>query len=287
VTAPLTYVYCLVRSPRAPSLPPAAIGVPGARDVRLLDAGTGVRAVVSTVPAADYDERALAQGLRRLDWVGRRAMAHEAVVEHFLTAPAVLPMQLFSLFTSDDRALAHIARDRRRIDRILARLERKLEWGLRLTFDERSARAMVEEAHDGRSDQPPSRLRRSAEVSAKAERTGPTRSGAAYLARKRDLLDVTRGQLAAARKEADHLFTVMAREASESRRRRSTESAASGSRLLLDAAFLVPAKRTGAFRTALRRQARSLKASGIVVSLTGPWPPYNFIDAKAGPRSSS
>jgi hypothetical protein len=242
--------------------------------VRLLDAGKGLRAVVSSVPADEYNEAALAQGLPHLDWVGRRAMAHEAVVEHFLTAPAVLPMQLFSLFTSDDRALAHIARDRRRIDRILSRLERKLEWGLRLTFDERSARALVEEEYVGRS-----------------KRTGPTKSrshvsGAAYLARKRDLRDVTRVELAAAKKEAERLFIVMSREASESRRRRATEDAAPGSRLLLDAAFLVPARRAAAFRAALRRQARTLTASGIVVSLTGPWPPYNFIDAKAGPRSS-
>jgi hypothetical protein len=232
--------------------------MPGARDVRLVDAGKGLRAVVSSVPASQYDERALARGLTNLDWVGRRAIAHEAVVEHFLEAPAVLPMQLFSLFTSDARALAHIAKERTRIDAILARLERKLEWGLRLTFDERSARSKVDEKHAA--------------------------SGVAYLARKRDLLNVTRVQLAAARKEADRLFTAMTREASESFRRRSTEQAAPGSRLLLDAAFLVPIRRTGGFRAALRKLARSLSVPGIVVSLTGPWPPYNFIDAKATAR---
>lgn len=265
----LTYVYCLVRSARPPALPPAALGIPGSKDVRLLDAGKGVRIAVSSVPAAEYDEAALAQGLRSLDWVGRRAMAHEAVVEHFLTAPAVLPMQLFSLFTSDDRVLAHVARNRRRIDRILSRLDRKLEWGLRLTFDEQSARSLVEDQHS------------------RSVRSPSAASGAAYLARKRDLRDVTVVQLSAAKKEAGRLFTAMSREASESRRRRSTENAAPGSRLLLDAAFLVPVRRAGAFRTALRKQARALTASGVVVSLTGPWPPYNFIDAKARPQSSS
>ena len=136
----LTYVYCLVRSTRPPAVPARPAGMPGARGVRLLDAGGGLRLAVSAVPAADYDEAALALGLQNLEWVGRRAVAHEAVVEHFLTAPAVLPMQLFALFTSDERAQAHVARDRRRIDRILTRIERKHEWGLRLTFDEQSAR---------------------------------------------------------------------------------------------------------------------------------------------------
>jgi hypothetical protein len=248
----------------------------------MLDAGHGLRLAVSSVPAADYDEAALVRGLQSLDWVGRRAMAHEQVVEHFLSAPAVLPMQLFSLFTSDERALAHVAGDRKRIDRIMAALERKHEWGLRLTFDEQSARDVVERRYGG------SKRTRPTKKPAGNRRAGPSgsaASGASYLARKRDLLDVTRVQLAGAKKAADSVYVVMARAATKAVRRRSTEQAAPGSRLLLDAAFLVPTRGTAGFRAALRKHATDLPA-GVVVSLTGPWPPYNFIDA-AGSRSSA
>jgi hypothetical protein len=234
--------------------------VPGSTDLRALAAGRGVWAIVASVPRRDYDEAALARGLQRLDWVGRRAMAHEGVVEQFLTAPAVLPMQLFALFTSDARALEHVTRDRARIDRILSRIERQLEWGLRLSFDENAARAAVEERH-GTSG-----------------RKKIVASGVDYLARKRDLLDVTRVQIVEAKAAADRLYRVMAREAREARRRTSTEQAAPGSRLLLDAAFLVPIRRAAAFRAALRKHAGKMDAAGIVVSLTGPWPAYNFID---------
>jgi hypothetical protein len=239
--------------------------MPGARPARALAAGDGLWLIVSTVSASHYDEAALAAGLTNLDWVGRRAQAHEAIVEHFLTAPAVLPMQLFTLFSTDERALEHIAKERRRVDRILTRLERHQEWGLRLSFDEKDARQAVEEAHRGRRSR------------------GSTRgeSGAAYLARKRDLLDVTRGQLTAAQNEADRLYRTMSRDATESRRRRATEQATPGSRLLLDAAFLVPKAQATAFRRTLRQHARKLSGSGLVVSLTGPWPPYNFVDAPA------
>ena len=257
----LTYVYCLVRSPRTPAAGSAPAPIPGAKPVRALPAGGGVWLIVSTASAAHYGEAALATGLKNLDWVGRRAMAHEAIVEHFLTAPAVLPLQLFTLFTTDERALEHIARERRRIDRILTRLERQQEWGLRLSFDEKSARQAVEEAHQSR------RPRRSARAD----------SGAAYLARKRDLLDVTRGQLTAARSAADRLYRAMSREATASRRRKATEQATPGSRLLLDAAFLVPKTKANRFRSTLRQQARKLSGSGLVVSLTGPWPAYNFV----------
>ena len=259
----LTYVYCLVRSPRRPSMRGVPPGMPGAEGVRVVDAGAGVWAVVSSVPSGGYDEAALAAGLQDLDWVGGRAMVHEAVVEHFLGAPAVLPMQLFTLFTSDQRALAHVARDRRRIDAILARLEGQVEWGVRLSFDEAAVRDAVERQHGAGG----------------ARRDRAAVSGAAYLARKRDLLDVARGQLAAARTGADRLYRTLARAAADARRRTATEQAVPGSRLLLDAAFLVPARAAKAFRTLLRREARALEASGIMASMTGPWPAYNFIDA--------
>ena len=257
----LTYVYCLVRSSKAPAVSSAPPAMPGAKPVRALPAGGGAWLIVSTVSGAHYDEAALATGLKNLDWVGRRAMAHEAIVEHFLTAAAVLPMQLFTLFTTDERALEHIARQRRRVDRILTRLERQQEWGLRLSFDEKGARQAVEEAHRSR----------------RPRRSPRAESGAAYLARKRDLLDVTRGQLTAARSAANRLYRAMSREATTSRRRRATEQATPGSRLLLDAAFLVPKTKANAFRRTLRQHARKLSGSGLVVSLTGPWPAYNFV----------
>ena len=263
MSAPLTYVYCLVRGAKRPSIRGAAAAIPGAKAVRTLDAGAGVWAIVSSVPARTYNEAAIARGLQDLDWVGRIAMAHESVVERFLNAPAVLPMQLFTLFTSDERVLDHVVRERRRIDRIFARIERHLEWGLRLSFDESAARAAVD------------------------ERSPRHASGTAYLSRKRDLLNITRVQLTAARAQADRLFRDMARHAADARRRTATERASVGSRLLLDAAFLVASRRTAAFRSALRQQMRKLDASGIVASLSGPWPPYNFIDPPSRPAPAA
>jgi hypothetical protein len=49
-------------------------------------------------------------------------------------------------------------------------------------------------------------------------------------------------------------------------------------RLLLDAAFLVTIDGTARFRAATRRAARGLTRDGYGVEVTGPWPPYNFIE---------
>jgi hypothetical protein len=226
-------------------------GMPGGRDLRAVEAGEHLWAIVQSVPKAEYSEVALAHGLQNLDWVGPRAIAHERIIESFLSAQALLPMQLFTLFTADDRVVQHVRSDGARIRRILKRVEKKVEWGVRLTFDEEAAHAKV------------SRRR--------------VTSGTEFLARKRDVLGIKRTRLREAQAAADRVYKSMSRLATAAKRRSSLERAAPGSRLLLDAAYLVPTSNSRAFRSAVRQHTRDLRAAGITVSLTGPWPPYNFI----------
>ena len=76
--------------------------------------------------------------------------------------------------------------------------------GLRLTWDEQTARASVEKAHR------PGRRDRAA-------------TGVDYLARKRDMLEVNRARLAEAQAAASGLYRDLSAHASEARRRTSTE----------------------------------------------------------------
>ena len=234
--------------------------MPGGSDLRAVDVDEGLWAIVQSVRASEYGEEALADGLQNLDWVGPRAIAHERVIESFLASPALLPMQLFTLFTSDARVIEHVRADRRRISRILKRIEKKVEFGLRLTLaDPKGPRGTATKR-----------------TTSSAGLTGP-RSGTAYLARKRDILDVNRSRLVEARKTANRLYRAMGKQAAACQRRTSLERAAPGSRLLLDAAFLVATAKSRAFKFAVRQHTRELRGSGVEVSLTGPWPAYNFI----------
>jgi hypothetical protein len=263
VSVTLSYVFCLVRGARRPVVRDIPDGMPGGSDLRAIEVGDQLWAIVETVREADYSEGALVRGLQNLDWVGERAVAHERVIERFLSASAVLPMQLFTMFTSDERVAEHVRADRRRIARILKRIDRKVEWGLRLTWNEKAARDKIDRKRPREPE------------------------GAAYLARKRDILDLNRAQLAEARVEAGRLYKAISREATEALRRTSLERAAPGSRLLLDAAFLVPAAQAAAFRASLRKHSRPLHGYGVAVLLTGPWPPYNFIEPPSRKSASA
>jgi hypothetical protein len=250
-----TYLYCLVRAPREPSLRGAPGGLPGAGRPRAIDAGGGLWLVAADAPLDRYGEKPIEQGLKDLAWVSSVAVPHEAVVEHVArNGGAVVPMKLFTLFHSDARALEHVKAQRKKIDRLIERIADREEWGLRVLLDEIAAlRRAREEAHSVAAGAP----------------------GAAFLLRKKKEHDAAREVLEHARDRADEVFERLAAKADDARRRPPPPGEI-GKRVLLDAAFLVPRKKVKAFQTAVRTETKKLAGRDYQLTLTGPWPAYTF-----------
>jgi hypothetical protein len=221
--------------------------------VRLLPITTSRSLVVSDVPLARYDEAALKKGLADLGWVSRVALAHERVVEAFLSADAVLPMKLFTMFASDERALAHFASTAAALDALARRVARRDEWGIRVALGTPA----------------PARSSRRKAVQ--------PQTGAAYLRHKKAAKDEATRRAEQARVVAADLFRSLAAHASEARKRSTSELPVTGGPLVLDAALLVPRSASARFKAAAARQARTLASEGYSVALSGPWPPYSFM----------
>src|SRR6187399_2274328 len=117
-----TYVYCLISAERRPTVRPRAARMPGIGPVRLLEVDRRLWLAVSDAPLNRYGEKALNSRLSDLDWVSRAAIAHEAVVESFIHERAILPMKLFTIFTSEDRALDQVRADKRRVEDVVKRV---------------------------------------------------------------------------------------------------------------------------------------------------------------------
>ena len=250
-----TYLYCLVRSARAPSLGAAPAGLPGAGRPRAIDAGGGLWLVAADAPLERYGEKPIERGLRDLAWVSSVAVPHEAVVEHVAKNGTVVPMKLFTLFRSDTRALELVAKRRKRIDRVVERIEGREEWGLRVLLDETAA------------------LRRARD---EAQAVAPGAPGAAFLLRKKKEHDLAREVIEHARDRADGLFELLAVQADDARRRPPPPGEV-GKRVLLDAAFLLQRKKAKAFQTKVRAEAKKLAGRDYQLTLTGPWPAYTFV----------
>lgn len=251
-----TYLYGLFRGPRTPSAAGAPPGPPGLSPVRALDLGGGLWLLVAGAPLPDYGGEEIQRRLSDLSWVSDRALAHQEVIEHFSRSGTVLPMKLFTLFASDERAVAHIRERREGLDKVLDRVDGCVEWGVRVRLDDARAREVL---------------------TAEAQADGRSSSGKAFLLRKKLETEASRELAARLREEMDTAYTELAAASSEAVRREPAASPESGGRLLLDAAFLVRQERGAEFESVVERCASRLASRACDVTLTGPWPPYNFI----------
>ena len=244
-----TYLYCVVSCPGTLATNGAPPGLPGLSAPRALPVGDGLWLAAADAPLPEYGSESIQDNLQDLDWISARALAHEAVVEHFGRAGTVVPMKIFTLFSDDSRALEHIRSDRGRLDRILSRIAGCQEWGVLVRFDEARAKEAV--SNEARPS-----------------------SGTAFLQRKKQEKDASRTLLARLQPEMDEVFADLAAQAAESRRR----APVSPSPLLLDGAFLVRTADAGDFEETVGRWAERLRESACELTLTGPWPPYNFLE---------
>src|SRR5438552_15137427 len=126
-----TYVYGLIAADRRPVLRRRFTRLPGMGPIRLLDVDRGLWLAVAHAPLDRYGEETINRKLSDLDWVSRAAVVHEAVVESFTGRRAVPPMKLFTISTSDERALDQVRGDRRRADAVVNRGANSLERGCR------------------------------------------------------------------------------------------------------------------------------------------------------------
>ena len=214
--------------------------------VRLLDVDRRLWLAVADAPLNRYGEETINRKLSDLDWVSRAAIAHEAVVESFIDQRAVLPMKLFTIFTSDDRALEQVRGDRRRVDAIVKRVANQIEWGVRVTPSVAPAAKPVG-------------------LGGQAPRPKTARTGASYLSQKKAQRDAAVELAERARETVIELYDRLSARSRLARRRSASELPVKGGPLLLDAAFLVPRARATAFRALVAGEARRLGPLGYQV----------------------
>jgi len=260
VTAPATYIYCIVSSRRPLQTTHAQGGLPGAGPIRSLEIHPGRYLVVSDAPLAEFGEAPLAAKLSDLEWVSRAAVAHEAVNESFMSADAVVPMKLFTLFTSDDRALQQIRSGWKRVEGVIKRLNNSDEWGVRLVFD-------------------PSTSLRASSSTPREDQTSAAKSGRDYLVAKRQVHRASTKRSTDMRKVAGEVLKSLRPMSRDVKKRAVTAPQESRSRLLLDAAFLVPRARAARFRKSVESRAKQIAPAGYALQLSGPWPPYSFVES--------
>ncbi|MFE0186753.1 GvpL/GvpF family gas vesicle protein [Streptomyces sp. NPDC058989] len=246
-----SYVYAVGRG--GGDLDAVAAALTGVRGAPLRTvAGSGLTALVSSVPADDFGTDGLTERMADLAELEALARTHHAVVDAAHARTTVLPMRLATVYLDDARVHAMLSERTPDFDELLSWLHGHAELGVKVYADPVGAHARAVPA---------------------APSAG---SGRAYLRRRRDQHrrrdDAYRaaGVVAGAVRDT---VAPLTRDVVAHRPQQGELTSGPGENVANEA-YLVPRARVREFHQALAGLAGS--DAGVRVEITGPWAPYSF-----------
>jgi hypothetical protein len=266
MTSNALYVYGIVRAgfdDRA--APPGLDEAP----VRVQPRGN-LAALVSRV-GGGYGAADIERNSGEVAWLSPRAMAHDRVLTWAQEHGGVIPLPMFSMWTSDASLERSLSDQAAKLERVFARVAGADEFGLRVY--RRDDAAMLSAAE--KDDPDLSRMRREADAASPGHR---------YLLERKIAAAASAAIQRISKATAAGIFETLGAVAREALARPLTPEAAGAAEatLLLNGAFLVERSRLDEFREAVGAEVRRFQPQGLTFDFTGPWPPYNFVAANGG-----
>lgn len=259
------WAYCVVAAEQASELVVGLRGVEPGSPVEAVREGD-LAVLVSEVPVSEYGDEQLRGHLEDIAWLERTARAHEAVQEAVLSHEALVPLRLCTIYRDAERVREALRQNSEVFSRNLTALAGAKEWGVKVFLDPSRA---VPDSPDG---------------SRQTESSSRGQSGTAYLAGRQ--------------REREHAAQTdeLAEQCVEEVRRavgalsigervnpvQPPEAHGRNAEMIYNGANLVADGRAAELRAAVSALQSSWEGRGLLVELTGPWPPYNFVSESAG-----
>lgn len=231
------------------ALPLPDVGIAGS-GVALLDAGP-VAAVFSLLPESAYGAAAWREHAEDPHWLAQVAQEHHKVLTGLIENTDVLPMRLPAMYLDETHLHEVLAAEATFFRAALDAVHDYVEWGVQL-FLSRRAEIAVETPASGRDY-----LRRRSDAARQRDQDR---------ARRQDLVQAAYAGLA-----------NVARQSTANPPQDPTLSGR-GEPMLLNSAHLVSRHHEEPFFAAVQDVAARLSPEGITVEVSGPWPPYNFVE---------
>ena len=227
-----------------------------------------LRAVVRAESLEQYEPDALEAKLRDdRSWLEQQLRRHDAVLSAVQAAGPLVPFRFGTIFRSEAELRAVLAASEGQLTRRLEELRGAAEWGVKTWVDGPRLRRWLEE-HDDHA--------RSLRAGLDA---GDLPAGRRYLLEKQLDRHVASEAASLALERAHETHAVLAEHARESCTDRPSGYDDRGEEWpVLRAAYLLEDGRREAFEQALEVARKREAELGLDYALSGPWPPYNFVD---------
>jgi len=259
------YLYCL--APGGCGTPASAIAVDGRHTVLVRACGE-IGAVFSEVELDDFRGEPAEARLQDLAWLGPRVCRHEAVIEEVMSQAPVLPARFATLFTSLDSLERSVLAHQEAISGFFTQLGGQQEWAVK-----------------GLLDRPGALEKLAASIQPAPEAPALDASpGARYFEEKRIRAQWERDFHLRLKEFCQRAAAALAAHAGGFRERKALAPLAegTGAEAVLNWAFLLSPRALEDFRVRLDRLNGGEAFPGLLLTLTGPWPPYSFAPDLSG-----
>jgi hypothetical protein len=263
---PALYVFCFARSDAVREVQgPAADGPSSLAILRHFpDLGSvDLCSVICEVRREEFCGPEAELHMQQLSWVAPRAMRHEAVIEEVMAHSPVLPARFGTLFSSAKALTEFVDRHRETITLFLQQVADHGEWSVKGWFDRKQAQpALI-----------------SASLTAQQDQLSTLPPGTRHFAEQRLRRDIERELSAWLDQTCRTIATDLTSYAADFRECAAAPAAhsESGTAEVLNWAFLLPNSAIVSFREYVERTNLNHQSQGLLLELSGPWPPFRFV----------
>lgn len=224
----------------------------------------GTYAMVSKVPFDEFSEENLKKNLANMEWIEKRARQHESIIEEIMKFTTVLPFKFGTIFQSEENVEKLLRERGAEYKRVIADLEGKEEWGLKIYCDIEQFKAALQQQDE--------------KIQEKEREIASSSKGKAYfLKKKKDELV----KAAVSEKISEYTkdcFERLKRLSLQAKVNKILPKAVTEKEqdMVLNAAFLINKKRIKELERILSYIRTMYSQKGLEFDWTGPWPAYNF-----------
>lgn len=259
------YVYCIVTGdPAQPLHDLPTAGIDTAYPVYVLSC-YDLQAVVSRVSLDVFDQEQLESRLQDMDWVQEKAYIHQNVLDIVMTQRPLVPMRFCSIYRSEEGLREMLQAHRTDFVAALAKLVGCQEWAVKVFFEPKQLRTFTAQLSE-----PVQAFK--AKMDAKSD-------GAAYFMEKQLENLIKEEAESVGDRATQTIHERLGTYARECHAGALQDKRITGRKetMTLNGAYLVDVSRLDVFKEELDMLRSEFGEAGVILDLSGPWPPYNFV----------
>jgi len=228
----------------------------------------GVYAIAGKVSPDEFNEENLKKNLSDMAWVEKGVRQHEKIIEEIMKEGTVLPFKFGTIFQTEKNVEKLLKEQNEEFKKIIENLNGKEERGLKMYCNLKEFKLAFEKEDE--------------RVKEKDKEIASAGKGKAYFLKKKKeelMKNAINEKISEYTKDSFERLKSVSYEAKVNKilPKEVTEK---DEDMVLNAAFLIAAKRVKEFDNIVKYLKMKYFDKGLSFDYTGPWPPYNFCSIK-------